>query len=227
MKLVVRHRLAKKRSMMNYKIIGFLFLGLILSTCKGQSIKNDGKLIGGPCADCEALLDYKLIDLVLKSVDSLPGYSETNPKLKISGKVYKSDGKTPAENVILYIYHTNRDSIYEPSKNPIGWERRHGKNRGWLKTNSKGEYTFYTFRPAPYPLARESEHIHMYVQEPDKIPYYIDNYMFLDDPTLQQEDFNSLKKRGGSGLINLTEENGILIGHRDIILGLNIPHYDD
>jgi len=49
----------------------------------------------------------------------LPGYIETDPKLKISGTVYNSDGKTPAENVILYVYHTNRDSKYEPNKNPV------------------------------------------------------------------------------------------------------------
>jgi len=217
----------KLRSMINYKIIGFLFLGLIFTSCKGQSTKNESKLVGGPCEDCEAALDYKLLNLNLKSVDSLPGYSKTNPKLKISGTVYKSDGKTPAENVILYIYHTSRDSIYEPSKNPIAWERRHGKYRGWLKTNSQGEYTFYTFRPTPYPQVQESEHIHMYVKEPDKIPYYIDNYIFLDDPTLKQEDINKQMKRGGSGLINLTEQNGILVGQRDLILGLNIPNYNE
>ena len=134
--------------------------------------------------------------------------------------------KTPADNVILYIYHTNRDSIYEPSSNPIGWEKRHGQYRGWLKTDSEGKYTFYTFRPSPYPQVQESEHIHIYIKEPAKTPYYIDNYLFLDDPTLQEEDINSQKKRGGSGLINLTEQNGILIGQRDIILGLNIPNYN-
>jgi len=50
--------------------------------------------------------------------------------------------------------------------------------------------------------------------------------MFLDDSTLNKEDIKSQKKRGGSGLINIIEQNGILIGERDIILGLNIPNYD-
>ncbi len=206
-----------------YKIASFLFLLLILNSCKGQSHLN--RLVGGPCQDCEAALDYKLLNLELKSVDSLPDYDKMNPKLNISGTVYKSDGKTPAEHVILYIYHTNRDSIYEASEHPIGWEKRHGKYRGWILTNAKGEYSFYTFRPTPYPLARESEHIHMYVKEADKIPYYIDNFMFSDDPTLGEEDINMRKNRGGSGLINLKEENGVLIGKRDVILGLNIPNY--
>ena len=207
-------------------LIRFLLFLLILNSCKGQTTETENKLVGGPCEDCEAALDYKLLNLNLKAVDTLPKYSETNPKLKISGTVFKLDGKTPAENVILYIYHTNRDSIYEPSKNPIGWEKRHGQYRGWIKTDSNGKYSFYSFRPTPYPQVQESEHIHIYVKEPNKIPYYIDNYIFWDDPTLKKEDVNSQRKRGGSGLINLTEQNGILIGKRNIILGLNIPNYD-
>lgn len=145
----------------------------------------------------------------------------------ISGTVFQSDGKTPAKDVILYLYHTSRDSIYAPSDNPVGWEKRHGQYRGWIRTDSNGQYTFYTFRPTPYPQVKESEHIHIYVKEPKKTPYYLDNYMFLDDATLKQEDIDSQKKRGGSGLISLTEKDGILVGKRDIILGLNIPNYED
>ena len=208
-------------------LIRLLFIVLIINSCESQTTENKNKLVGGPCQDCEAALDYKLLNLNLKSVDTLPKYFETNPKLKISGTVFQSDGKTPADNVILYIYHTSRDSIYEPSKNPIGWEKRHGQYRGWLKTDINGKYTFYSFRPTPYPQARESEHIHIYVKEPNKIPYYIDNYIFSDDPTLKQEVIKSQRKRGGSGLINLSEQNGLLIGERDIILGLNIPNYDE
>jgi len=208
-----------------YKIIGFLVLSLIINSCKAQSTQDIDKPVGGPCQDCEATLDYKLLNPNPKSIDSLPGYTEHEPKLKISGTVYQSDGKTPAEDVILYIYHTNRDGIYEPSENPIGWEERNGQYRGWLKTDAHGQYTFYAFRPAPYPHGQEAEHIHMYIKEPNTIPYYIDNYIFSDDPILKQADIKFQKKRGGSGLINLTNENGILIGHRDIILGLNIPNY--
>jgi len=209
------------------RTFGLLILILILNSCNGQTTKNENKILGGPCEDCEAALDYKLFNLNLKSIDTLVGFTETNPKLKITGTVFQSDEKTPAKNVILYVYHTNREGIYEPSKNPIGWEKRHGKYRGWLKTDSKGKFTFYTFRPAPYPQVKEPEHIHMYVKEPNKIPYYIDNFTFLDDPTLKREDIKSQKKRGGSGLINLKEQNGILIGNRNIILGLNIPNYEE
>ncbi|MEL6847881.1 MAG: intradiol ring-cleavage dioxygenase [Bacteroidota bacterium] len=213
--------------MIHHTFIGLLMLGLLLPSCNGQTTQNEDKLVGGPCEDCEAALDYRLINPTPKSVDSLPGYADHHPKLKISGTVYQSDGKTPAEDVILYLYHTNRQGIYEPSENPIGWERRHGKHRGWVKTNAQGEYAFYTFRPSPYPQGQEPEHIHIYVKEPNKIPYYLDSYIFLDDPTLKEEEINSQKNRGGSGLIQFTKEDGILVGKRDLMLGLNIPDYDD
>ena len=207
--------------------IKFIFLLLFLNSCHGQAIKNENKIVGGLCEDCEAALDYELLNLKLEAVDTFPNYSKTDPKLKITGTVFKIDGKTPAQNVVLYIYHTNRDSIYEPSKNPVGFEKRHGQYRGWIKTDPNGRYTFYTFRPAPYPLARESEHIHIYIKEPNKTPYYIDNFIFQDDPTLKEATIKSQSKRGGSGLIDLTEANGILVGKRDIILGLNIPNDGD
>jgi len=199
----------------------------MLNSCKGQTAEYEDRLVGGPCEDCEAALDYKLLARIPQPVDTLSGYLEHNPKLRISGTVFKSDGKTPADNVILYIYHTNRDGIYEPSQHPIGWEKRHGQYRGWLKTDISGKYAFYTFQPAAYPNGQESEHIHIYVKELNKTPYYIDNLIFRDDPTLKKEDLENLRKRGGSGLISLKEENGILTGKRDIILGLNIPNYYD
>lgn len=209
------------------KTLVFLIFVLFLNSCKGQTTRDENAILGGPCEDCEAALDYKLLNFNPQSIDTLQGYNETNPKLKITGTVFRSDGKTPAENVILYVYHTSRDGIYEASENPIGWEKRHGKYRGWLKTDAQGKFTFFTFRPAPYPQVQESEHIHIYVKEPNKKAYYIDNYVFQDDPTLKKEDIKSQKNRGGSGLISLKQQNGILVGNRDIILGMNIPYYEE
>lgn len=207
------------------KILVILFSVLIISSCKGQVEKDGSRLIGGPCEDCEAILDYRILNINPKPTVTIEGFSKTEPKIRIAGTVLKPDGKTPAENVILYIYQTNREGIYEPSENPVGWEKRHGKFRGWMKTDSNGKFEFYTFRPAPYPDGREPEHIHLYVMEPDKNPYYVDNYLFDDDPTLTTEERKSIDKRGGSGIIELENKNGMLTATRDIILGLNIPDY--
>lgn len=208
------------------KFFGLLFIVLNTFSCKGQTETNTERSVGGSCGDCEATLDFKMLSITPSAIDTLAGFFKTEPKIKITGTVFKRDGRTPAKNILLYVYHTSRDGIYEPRKNPIGWEKRHGQFRGWMKTDDNGIFTFFTFRPAPYPEVQEPEHIHIYIKEPNTIPYYIDSYLFEDDPTLTTEKIQSQKNRGGSGVIKLKEQNGILTANRDIILGLNIPNYE-
>ena len=97
---------------------------LIPITCHGQDDQAITKAVGGPCEGCEAIFEFG--DKHLKNVDTLPLFNETSPKLKITGTVYQNDGKTPAEDVILYIYHTNREGIYQTRGDETGWARRHG-----------------------------------------------------------------------------------------------------
>ena len=193
-------------------------------SCKSQSERASKLVVGGACEGCEAIFEYGNKELT--SVDTLPKFINTEPKIKITGVVYEKDGKTPAENIILYIYQTNRKGIYETKVGEVGWGRRHGYIRGWIKTGKEGKYTFYTFRPAPYPDSREPEHIHITVKQPDINEYYIDEFVFDDDPLLTVEERNSLDMRGGSGIIKLEMKNGILTGQRNIILGLNITNYE-
>lgn len=208
------------------RYLGIFFMILIFISCRSQSNTETERDVGGPCQDCEALLDYKMLNITPKSIDTLPGFRDNEPKIKLTGTVFQKDGKTPAENVLLYVYHVDRDGIYQPSDNPIGWEKRHGQYRGWLKTGKDGKFTFYTFRPVPYPGVQEPEHIHIYIKEPNTIPYYIDSCLFESDPTLTEERKQSEKNRGGSGIVRLEKENGIWTANRNIILGLNIPDYE-
>ncbi len=209
---------------MNFKIrvIPFLLLTIIstLTSCKAQG----KKIVGGACEGCEAIYEYG--SKILSSVDTLPEFQQNEPKLKISGTVFKRDGITLAENVIIYIYHTNRHGIYETKGNETGWAKRHGFIRGWVKTGKDGQYTFYTFRPAAYPDDSESEHIHITIKESDKNEYYLDEYLFEDDSLLTQSIRNGLKNRGGSGIVNPKVEDGILTIKRNLILGKNIPNYE-
>lgn len=211
---------------MNKLIVIFLLL-ISFGSCKGQTGENvKNRIVGGPCEDCEATLDFKMLNIIPKATDTLPGFRDTEPKIRITGTVFQKDGKTPAENVLLYVYHVDRNGKYQPSDEPIGWEKRHGQYRVWLKTGTDGKFTFYTFRPAPYPEVQEPEHIHIYVKEPNTIPYYIDSYLFESDPTLTEEIKESEKNRGGSGIVKLVTKDGILTANRDLILGLNIPDYE-
>jgi len=201
------------------------FITILLLILQNNLVLSQSKQLGGPCEDCDALLDYRLLSIQPNACDTLPGFKENEPKIKITGTVFEKDGITPASNIILYIYHVDRKGVYQPSNHPIGWEKRHGQYRGWLKSNKNGKYTFFTFRPASYPSVQEPEHIHIYVKEPNMTPYYIDNILFESDALLTEEIKQTQKNRGGSGIVQLKMKNGIWTANRDIILGLNIPEY--
>lgn len=193
-------------------------------SCKTQSLEE--KIVGGPCEGCEAIHEYG--NKILRAIDTLPGFNDNSnqPKMIVSGTVFKNDGTTPASNVIIYIYHANRQGIYELKGNEKGWAKRHGYNRGWVKTAKDGKYTFYTFRPGVYPDGTEPEHIHITIKEPEMVAYYLDEFFFEDDPTLKPEMINKMPKRGGSGVVKPYKLDGMLHVERDIILGKNIPDYN-
>lgn len=202
-----------------------MLLIFAFSSCRPQTEKSfSNSDIGGPCEGCEAIHEYG--DRKLDPIDTLPGFLENEPKLKLTGQVFQKDGKTPAEGVILYIYHTNREGIYQMEGNEKAWAKRHGSIRGWVMTDDSGKFSFFTFRPGAYPNGREPEHIHLIVKEPGKKEYYLDDFLFEDDPLLSHKHRNSQPKRGGSGIVTPKASGNLLILKRDIILGKNIPHYE-
>jgi len=199
------------------------FLLILHFGCRGQNT-NQRRLIG-TCEGCEAVFEYG--DRELSAVDTLIDFMEEGPKLKVTGMVYKKDGKTPAQDVILYVYHTDQNGIYPTRGDEKGWARRHGFIRGWVKTDSNGKYTFYTLKPGTYPSRSEPAHIHIVILEPNGKYYWLNSYHFEDDPLIKEkEKFPSSPRGGSSGVLKLEEDNGLLIGKRDIILGLNIPGYE-
>jgi protocatechuate 3,4-dioxygenase, beta subunit len=187
--------------------------------------KNGGQRVGGPCEGCEAIYESKQPFEALKEVDTLPTFSEEGPKLVISGTVYKSDGTTPAPGVVLYVYHTDQSGKYRVMGNEEGWGRRHGSIRGWIKTNRRGQYRFYTLRPASYSQTGPPAHIHVIVKEPDKNEYWIDDYHFDDDPFLTPQMRKDQRNRGGDGILKLVEKKGVYYGERSIYLGRNVSDY--
>ena len=204
------------------KTLAILLCSFLLSKCVESQNEQVAQIIGGPCEGCEAIYEYG--DKILTAIDTLPSFDTMKTKIKISGTVFKNDGKTPAKNVILYFYHTNDEGIYPSKPDSKGWERRHGYLRGWVKTDENGTYTLYTSRPTSYPNSTMPQHIHITVKEPNKNEYYIDDYFFSDDPNLTLDIKNRKSPRGGSGIIRLNK-NSPQSATRDIILGLNIPNY--
>lgn len=190
----------------------------------GSTQSNNEKVVGGKCEDCAAVHEYGSKKLTW--FDTLPDYKNKGRKMEISGTIYKRDGKTPAANIILYIYHTDQGGEYPTKGNETGWAKRHGYIRGWIKTGSDGKYKFLTLRPGAYPGRQNPEHIHATIKEPGFSEYWIDEYLFDDDPILSNEEKDRQRKRGGFGIVKLTKNSdGVLLAHRDITLGLNIPDY--
>lgn len=199
----------------------FFFL---LVTQRACTQSNNSKA-GGACEGCEAIYESPIPFNKLSWTDTLPDFNDPGPKMIISGIIYKADGKTPAKDIVLYMYHTDQTGHYPRKGNETGWAKRHGYIRGWIKTNEKGEYKFYTLRPAAYPGATIPQHIHPTIKEPGLNEYWIDEYLFDDDPFLTAQERSRQEKRGGSGIVKLQLKNGILYGERDIILGKNVPDY--
>jgi protocatechuate 3,4-dioxygenase beta subunit len=180
--------------------------------------------IGGPCEGCEAIHECPVPFAQLPARVTLPDFKNDGPAIELSGIVYERDGMTPAKDVVLYVYHTDRTGIYPTSGNEKGWAKRHGYIRGWVKTDEHGFYHIMTLRPAAYPERNAAEHIHITVKEPAYNEYYLDEFLFADDPLLPK---SPAEQRGGNGVVTLTapDKNGVRHGTRHIILGLNIPQY--
>jgi protocatechuate 3,4-dioxygenase beta subunit len=210
---------------MNRIIIILLTFGLSQQGCsQTTNSRNNKKIVGGGCEGCEAVNEYG--NKILEPVDTLPDYWEAGPKLEVSGTIYRPDGKTPARDVILYIYHTNQKGEYSKKGDETGWGKRHGYIRGWIKTGADGKYKFFTLKPAAYPGRDIPAHIHPVIKEPGLNEYWIDEYLFDDDPLLTTDERKQQQKRGGNGVLKTKQrQDGTLVATRDITLGLNIPNY--
>lgn len=204
-----------------------------LSSSPASAIANDpgDQNVGGPFENSDHI--YQQMPVEISSIDTSPGWKEPGTKLLVTGTIYKQDSKTPARGIILYYYHTNTEGKYqhkpgEPrSMPPNDKGQTHGNIRGWIKTDSNGKYSIYTIRPGVYPNFDEPAHIHVTIKEPGLKEYYIDDFLFDDDKFLTSAKRKRLENRGGSGVLRLVSKNGLLVGERDIILGLNIPDYPD
>ncbi|HZG54465.1 MAG TPA: hypothetical protein VEZ40_20355 [Pyrinomonadaceae bacterium] len=228
------HRLKNRRSFLKRASLFALALpaGAFLNCARpartqparGEPRAEAATRIGGYCEGCEAV--YEGLPAQLNSETRIAAASEPGVPMEASGVVYQPDGRTPAPGVILYAYHTDAGGIYPPAPGATGHARRHGRLRGWIKTNARGEYKFVTIKPASYPNRAIPSHVHLIVKEAGKNEYYIDDVEFEDDPLLTPRERAGRRKAGGAGVVRLTRGvDGIWLARRDIILGLNVQNY--
>ncbi|MEO0557543.1 MAG: intradiol ring-cleavage dioxygenase [Bacteroidota bacterium] len=202
----------------------FILVGLALvlggQTCASQTNSADRPPSRPGLYDCDGCeVTEEVAPDTLDWAVRLTPEGEPGQRLQVSGRVWMPDGETPARDVVLYIQQTNADGLYRSIESTAGGGCQDGMIQGWLKTDSEGRYAFDTIRPAPYPALGQPAHIHIYVKEPGRRLYYIDDVVFEDDPLLTAEARRTLEGRGGSGILRpVQDENGGLRGHRDIVL---------
>lgn len=210
-------------------ILSSVFVLFTLSGCsQNNAQKNQSQKdihVGGRCEGCEAIYESPIPFAQLKAVDTLPDFNEAGPKIEISGIIYQRDGKTPARDIILYVYHTDQAGLYSKKGNAEGWGKRHGYIRGWLKTDANGNYKFYTLIPASYPNSTILKHIHPTIKEPGFSEYWMDDFVFDDDPFLTEKERTKNNPVGGNGVLKPLLKDGIYYATRNIILGLNVKDY--
>lgn len=133
----------------------------------------------------------------------------------ISGTVFQSDAKTPAPNILIYLYHTDMYGIYGKRGEP-----KHGKFRGWMLTDAKGRYEFRSIKPASYPNTTFAAHIHTTLTGKNFKEDWIDSTLFEGDKFISEREREMAGKKGGFNSILKLEKgtDGILRGTRDIQL---------
>jgi len=136
--------------------------------------------------------------------------------MKISGTVYQPDGKTPAANTLIYLYHTDIEGYYGRTADV----HKHGRYRGWMLTNQNGSYAFVSIKPAPYPVQRFAAHIHMTVTTPTAREDWVDSILFEGDRLISTHERESAGKRGGfNPIVTLKKgDGGLYYATRDIQL---------
>ena len=159
---------------------------------------------------------YDFTELNLNNTDTIPDFDAKVEKLKISGTIYKSDGKTPAKDVILYIFQADENGNYNMKRDDK--RKRFVYHRAWVKTDENGKYTFYTFMPGKMLRTKELKQIHRIVKEPGKEPYELMPFFFNDDPLIPELTL-ACRANAVNSMLRIEKQDGMLVAIKDIKLG--------
>jgi len=153
---------------------------------------------------------------VLKSRARIAPAGEPGIPLIMRGRIFRSDGKTPAPGMTVFAYHTDRTGIYdERSKGPHSW-----RLRGWAKTDENGRFEFETIRPAPYPGRKEAAHVHLSIEGPGLQQRWSTGVLFSDDELVTAVEREASARAGVFGDVRTVR---VVNGVQEIDVQLKIP----
>lgn len=187
----------------------FCFLAINLSVFAQESVGNSENYLNR-----SPIYDYT--ETNLNNTDTIPGFESKTNKLKISGIIYESDGVTPAKDVILYIDQADENGDFDLRHHN---EKRYVYNRGWIKTDVDGRYTFYTYIPGNDRRYNQMQQLFPIVKEPAKEAYEIASFLFEEDPFLTKTCRKRMAKKGDvSRILNPKNVDGLFVVQKDIVL---------
>jgi protocatechuate 3,4-dioxygenase beta subunit len=152
---------------------------------------------------------------LLKPRARIAPVDEPGIPLIMHGRVFRSDGRTPAPDMTVFAYHTDRNGLYdERSKGPHSW-----RLRGWAKTDANGRFDFDTIRPAPYPGRNVAAHVHLSIDGPG-VPRWSAGVLFSDDELVTAAEREASARAGMFGDVRTVRTHD---GVQEIDLQLRIP----
>lgn len=129
-----------------------------------------------------------------------PG-GEPGTPLLIRGRVYQTDGKTPAPNILVFAYHTDREGLYAQATEPAHTWRL----KGWARTGNDGRFEFQTIRPGAYPGRTIAAHVHFSIEGPALPRRFAPELNFEDDPIVTAEQKRASAKDGMFGSVRAVQ----------------------
>ncbi|MFG6687054.1 hypothetical protein ACGK9U_10755 [Mariniflexile sp. HNIBRBA6329] len=165
---------------------------------------------------------YDYTEDQLSNTGTVPDFDSKPNKLKITGTIFEADGKTPAKDVVLFIYQPDEDGNYEVKKDSN--KKRYIYHRAWVKTDSYGRYTFYTFMPGKYLRNKELKQIHRIIKAPGQPEYDMASFFFNDDPLLPDLTL-ACRAKAVQSMLRLEKEGDMYVATKDIKLAKETPIY--
>ena len=153
----------------------------VFSVATIGSIHWNGKSFVGDNATTTDILGPFYRPGALMRSDLIPPRSK-GEVLHLSGTIFRKDGKTPLENVLIEAWQCDENETYDNTSDDY-------LLRGAVKSDKTGSYSFKTIVPVPYkasPTIWRPAHIHLRVSSPDHQDLITQIY-FKGDPYLKTD----------------------------------------